>query len=297
MKIRDAFTLIELLVVIAIIAVLVGLLMPAVQHAREAARRTQCRNNLHQIGLAMHNYHDTHGVLPPGWCAEQWGEDYGGWGWGSQLLPYLEEAPFYRRIDFNCPPSDPVNATVRIACLEQFVCPSDRQAETATFYDEGDGEDSYDGNPNCSPVMEVAVSSYVACAGTKHLGECDPPGIGVDGCFGLNTSFRLGDIHDGTNGTILAGERTYDKLTPTWVGAIDGVCHPGCRTVGAAIYGTNKPGGFLSQHDAFSSRHTGGCHFLMADGSVRFIHDHIYYGVFQSLATRAGGEVLDDKQY
>jgi prepilin-type N-terminal cleavage/methylation domain-containing protein len=126
-----AFTLIELLVVIAIIAILVALLLPAVQQAREAARRTQCKNNLKQLGLALHNYHDQHLVLPPGYVSDYTsaGTDTGpGWGWAAMMLPQMDQAPLYQTIDFSVGIESPKHATVRLIVPALMLCPSDDPA-------------------------------------------------------------------------------------------------------------------------------------------------------------------------
>jgi prepilin-type N-terminal cleavage/methylation domain-containing protein len=121
---RSAFTLIELLAVIAIIAVLVAFLMPAVQSAREAARRTSCRNNLKLHGLALHNYHDVHGVLPPGWSATTaYGDN--GWGWGASILAELEQSTLQKSLSYERPILDPVNALARRTVLPVYICVSD----------------------------------------------------------------------------------------------------------------------------------------------------------------------------
>ena len=183
--------------VIAIIAVLIGLLLPAVQKIREAANRTSCQNNLHQIGLALHNYHDSTGSFPSGYrCQPQAGPDYTspGWGWAALLLPYLEQDNLAQQINFKLPVEDPSNLAARTTVLKGYVCPSDRSTGIFTIYDK-----------NKNPLADAASNSYAA----NH-------GVGVDldeelddfnGMFSRNSRIRFADVIDGASNTIAIGER------------------------------------------------------------------------------------------
>src|SRR6266436_5022135 len=196
---RQAFTLVELLVVIAIIGVLVALLLPAVQQAREAARRTQCKNNLKQIGLALQNYHGDFLRFPPGYVSnfDASGNDTGpGWGWGAMILPQLEQQNLQNSIDFKQPIEAAANAAPRIAPLPAYLCPSDsvRPAWPAVTRDPI-------GNPTAT-ICDVASADYVAVFGISE------PGIDGEGVFFRDSGIGLKDIRDGASSTLLVGERT-----------------------------------------------------------------------------------------
>lgn len=296
---RSGFTLIELLVVIAIIAVLIALLLPAVQQAREAARRSQCKNNLKQIGLALHNYHDVANSFPPGWIAVRNGvadfEDGGsGFSWGTFLLPYLDQAPLYSKLNFNYDMNAPENVDFLQAKLAVFQCPSDPKPDT--FTTEG------------TPAVRLATANYVAMFGTTDLHGCEnAPGVAPvnsggqcvsNGAFYHNSNTQFRDFTDGLSNTILAGERTTfvdpdhadEIFYGTWAGAVPGEEHAVGRVIGHAEHAPNQ------KHHAedFGSSHTGGAHFVMGDGRVVFLSENMNEDTFRSLGTRAGGEVVGE---
>src|SRR4051812_18231788 len=156
---RAAMTLIELLVVIAIVAVLIGLLLPAVQRVREAANQASCRNNLKQIGLALHSYHTANGVLPPGYLSEiidasEVEYNTPGWGWAAYLLPYLEQGPLADQLLWDYPVEDVVNAGPRVQVVKSFVCPSDLDTGVFTVWSQYNRK-----------LVQAATNSYAACYG------------------------------------------------------------------------------------------------------------------------------------
>jgi prepilin-type N-terminal cleavage/methylation domain-containing protein/prepilin-type processing-associated H-X9-DG protein len=301
---RPAFTLIELLVVISIIAVLIGLLLPAVQAAREAARRTQCTNNLKQIGLALHNYEATHHTFPPGYVSnfDANGTDTGpGWGWAAMLLPQLEQTPVFSAINFALAIEAPANSTSRLANVNNFLCPSDPTASAywAVQRDFATGAPLRD-------ICQVAPSNYVGMYG---IGE---PGPGGDGVFFRNSAVALRDITDGTAQTLAAGERSHRLGEATWVGSVTGAIMYPTDNDNIGKYATETSSGMVLGHvgegagpgdpnsdvNQFYSFHSGrGVNFLFGDGHVAFLKATINYRVYLALATRAGGEVVSADAY
>lgn len=268
MRTRSAFTLVELLVVIAIIGVLVALLLPAVQYAREAANRMSCGNNLKQIGLAMHNYHDIHGRLPSGWIAPAADpEGPTGWAWASMILPQIEQSPLSDRINFDVPVADPLNAAVRASLIPSYQCPSDG----------GDEKFTVDG-------FEFARANYVGVFGTLEIE--DVPSAG-DGIFFHLSKTKFASITDGLSNTLLVGERSSRIEYSLWPGVAP-IDEALARVVGSADHPPNDE---HAHFDDFSSFHATGANFAMGDGSVRLINDQIDEAVYKGLATRAGGEV------
>lgn len=312
------FTLIELLVVIAIIAILIALLLPAVQQAREAARRTQCRNNLKQLGIALHNYHDIYNTFPPGYTARGVAatdpisaETGPGYAWSFALLPALEQANLVSAVDTNLDASDVVNrAVVQDTVLSSFLCPSDSAPNSFDVSDT-------DGN-----VYRMPRSNYPGILG--YASATMNPGR-ASGIFYRNSRIRFRDISDGTSNTICVGERkarhTFNQVSQpvdahtTWYAAIPNVIRSAgmsgmmaSMTEGPAslILGhVGQPSmmGMMQMHNTpnqtnhivhFSSQHVGGVQFLLADGSVHFVSENIDFDTFRRLGERSDGEVVGE---
>jgi prepilin-type N-terminal cleavage/methylation domain-containing protein/prepilin-type processing-associated H-X9-DG protein len=300
MKSHKGFTLVELLVVVAIVAVLIGLLLPAVQRVREAAARVACMNNLKQVGLALYNFHDSHGYFPSGYVSRSTIDPAAsspGWGWAAQLLPFIEQLPLEQKIDFSSPVDDSSNQAIRTLVLQLFVCPSDRNTGIFTVFNE-DG----------APIADAATNSYAACYGAG--GEiADFPDKG-NGLFFCNSRIRIGDITDGTSYTIALGERASLFTQTPWAGVVTGGTTrvtPGAPVVGSAVEeAPTQALAHTSSHtindayadpDDFFTPHPGAAMFLFGDGSVRAIKTHVSLDVLQALSTRAGAEIVDPNSF
>jgi prepilin-type N-terminal cleavage/methylation domain-containing protein/prepilin-type processing-associated H-X9-DG protein len=304
-----AFTLIELLVVIAIIAALIAMLLPAVQSAREAARRVQCQNNLKQIALALHNYHDAVATFPPGYVSltqgnQPNGADIGpGWGWGAMILRQMEQRGVYDAVNFTLSPIDPSVPTVRSATLSTFLCPSDPGARGPLTIKDAAGN---------VLVADLAAGQYVASAGQLEPEEFPATNNGV---FYRNSKIGFRDITDGTSATLMIGERSRNVAGATWVGMIPSglSCNnptwpvQDCEASNVLVLAhtgpspdepwVDVPNNKKAGVDDFHSLHPGGCNFAFCDGSVRFIKETINPQVFSYLATRASGEVISDDSF
>ncbi|MCA9079990.1 MAG: DUF1559 domain-containing protein [Planctomycetaceae bacterium] len=298
------FTLIELLVVIAIIAILIALLLPAVQQAREAARRSQCKNNMRQLGLGLHNYHDTFNTFPPGWIGATAGapdvEGLNGFSWGTMTLPYIEQAPLYNQLNFNASIIDPANLPYLRRTIATFRCPSDPQP------DEWDIEE--EGSPG-TVLASLATANYVGVFGS---GPAQPGGRDLHDCEGFvgqctgnglffhNSKIGMRNFTDGTSNSIIVGERmtrprgaTVDTFS-TWSGAVPEGEEAFSRTLGIVDHPPNAGNHGTIHQDDFSSHHTGGAQFVLGDGHVRFVSENIDESVYQHLSTIAGGEVIGE---
>ena len=275
---RRGFTLVELLVVIAIIGILIALLLPAVQAAREAARRTQCTNNLKQMGLGLHNYHSSLRCFPIG-------NVYGTyWSFQMLLLPVLEQGPLYDQADFGAATCFMYNANlpdmkgVPAVPLAVTRCPSDPR----------EGEIFYDPVYYGFDYGYYALGNYFGVMGTQRAPYSN------DGLLFSDSTTAIRDVLDGTSNTLIVGERgVIDHLRLGWWACGAGYDQTGdCDNLMTTELGLT-PGDESDAHGChFWSYHPGGANFLFADGSTQFLSYTIDYQVFQGLSTRAGGEVV-----
>lgn len=289
-KARHGFTLIELLVVISIIAVLIALLLPAVQSAREAARRVQCVNGLKQMTLALHNYHDSHGAYPAGYRFKT-GYVWGGFGWGTAILPNMEQSNLYNALNIAFPAWDIANQTICKTHMQFYLCPSDDTSHYGLL--ERDG-------------LKFSMSSYVGSFGP---GDMDLNPDDNRGVFYRNSRTSVSMIPDGLSTTLAIGERhngEFEIHTATdhghvtaetvWVGAIREL--PDDDHAHTTLFETGNGPNSLQMNDKnCACKHAGLCNFSLMDGSVRTLKTSIALPVFQALSTRAGGEVISADSY
>jgi prepilin-type N-terminal cleavage/methylation domain-containing protein/prepilin-type processing-associated H-X9-DG protein len=318
---RNAFTLVELLVVIAIIGVLSGLLLTAVQSARESARRSSCANNLKQIGLAFHNYLDTNKELPKGVsCSASWSK--AGWAWGSRILPFTEESSLFDRLNFE-------NAQVRYRCAADqgsspvalYLCPSDRaelinpdrivsgagQTAATSNYIANSGNNLKTNGGSGSTAWSCATDLTETTKSiflTQHSGTVIP-GVGI----------RLQQVSDGMSKTLLVGERDSDDVghgdhaAGVWIGINQNILNTdpysaayltffkestAAMTINAGTPTTRNTNAVDEAADAWSSKHPGGAQFVLADGSVRMLSTTISNSTFADLCSRNDGDPLGD---
>jgi len=312
---RQAFTLIELLVVIAIIAVLIALLLPAVQQARESARRTQCKNNLKQLGLAMHNYHDTHRIFP---CNSLDSSAWTGIQHGTQLtmiLPFIDQASFYNALDFTQPNVEGTiikGAPAYQRVVTAFLCPSysgpsqrggDLRAQTN--YAPSMGAQRMDSPNACQRYSPYGGYNASGFFGTGPDGHGNTMEIGrLSGIFGrMIPAATIAQVVDGTSNTILMGEVRPDcsdhinngwmHNNSIWVATTPPINFPTCPESPALPDQCNRTDTWNTSQ-GFKSQHTGGAHFILCDGAVRFLSQNLDYATYQKLGDRRDGQTVGE---
>lgn len=303
---RLGFTLIELLVVIAIIAILIALLVPAVQKVRESAARTQCSNQIRQLGIATHSYHDVRKSLPRNFSPNTYGYDDNGrsWSWIYQVLPYIEQEPLYKQIvpgAANTPPASfNTYATQHAAVIAVLLCPSDSPAANPSFNRANGNTGSGCGLTNYKGVSgsNWAWGSYPNNGPTGNNNGLD---VG-DGLFyrsDFTQKITIQGIADGSSNTLMIGEDIPDLDTHCgWPRSnyANGTCAiPLNNCLRPGNPGFNNPGDWPNVY-SFKSRHTGGANFAWGDARVTFVSDSIDINVYRAMATRAGSETFSTNQ-
>jgi prepilin-type N-terminal cleavage/methylation domain-containing protein/prepilin-type processing-associated H-X9-DG protein len=324
------FTLIELLVVIAIIGVLIALLLPAVQAAREAARRAQCVNNLKQIGLALHNYESSHGTFPAGYQSwpgvgfrdAQTGDWGPGWGWLTALLPNVEQGNLYNSLNLVIPCWDAANTTLVKTSLTVYLCPTANNPDLTVGVT--------DINLNLWQNAVFARANYVHNVGWNDIWSA-PASVdyedmikGANGVMYRNSRTRIAAVTDGLSNTVAAGERSPWLADAVWPGVVAGAKHysyhefassgtggTGINYDNAGSYvGANSgpsiwedpqiihpPNSPIGHTDELYSLHPGGSNVLLCDGSVRFIKTSVHLSAWSALCSRSVGEVISSDGY
>jgi prepilin-type N-terminal cleavage/methylation domain-containing protein len=314
MKLRRGFTLIELLVVIAIIAILIALLLPAVQQAREAARRTQCKNNMKQIGLALHNYVDTSLMLPPGSVAIPQTSPViqgMGWTWHASILPYVDQGPLFNAINVTGGMNQDPLATegqaipqkVKANIMSVFWCPSQQDVRNGS--QKGGFQPS---NYNGSMGIRIANGSDdCVCTGVATYVEMNTKPWGCmngNGAFHVNSHVAFRDVTDGLSNSVFVAE-VPDSGGDAIAGFGAGCDRRAVFATGASRDPVTEMSEYLiaaegndpingGAEEATGSWHTGGAHFLLGDGSVRFLSENMDMKTYQAVMTRTQetGEVI-----
>jgi type II secretory pathway pseudopilin PulG len=289
LKHRPGFTLVELVTVVFVITTLLVLLAPAIHQAQQDARRDACKNNLKQVGLAMHNYHDTHLCFPPGWTGHHptAGEE-GRYGWGMFLTPFLDQASVYSQVNFK--DQQPYKAKVTQTALPVFRCPADT-TEVLNSFRGGFGTSNYSAN-----FGSVAPPRWLDAGLSSNWPGQPPTPQKTDGICWWNSNCKLRNITDGSSNTLHVGERSVASAAGIWMG-VRGNNYESDQVTDCS------PGHEINSGVAsFSSAHTGGALFLICDGSVHFISETIDSGIrddgrpgtFQRLGSRHDSQIVGD---
>lgn len=273
---RCGMTVLELLVAMGIMSTLTAVLLPAVQASREAARRTQCVNQLKQIGLALHGYHEQWRSLPAAWQFERTGNSQ--FGWAGPLLPLLEQQAVSRQVDRGRRLDDPVHSAARETSIALWICPSDIIEPTFVLHecDELTGSNG--------PLVTLPTASYVGVFGVSEPDD-DIPAPPGEGAFEGVRPVRFEEMRRGLTHTLFVGERTMAKVPSTWLGVDVRGEDAACRLVGNAA---TSPNCSVCDECEFDSRHSGGANFLFGDGRVKLVSQSIDSNEYQRMARRSG---------
>lgn len=313
MKIQRAFTLIELTVSLAVAALLAVNAAPAVMRAREASRRSICKNQLKQYGLAMHNYHDVFDSFPPGFVVRNWDSPtQQGFGWNAMLLPYMDYAHLYNEIPLNGGGLDegarnPDRKKLMMTPIGSFHCPSD-PLPTLNAYRGGWPTSSYSASAGSLPFPRLATGTFTdywpgrlpatrILTSRRNAPPVDPKRQRTNGLFAVNSCIKISQIPDGLSNTLLMGERGPTSLSAIWWGVTAASHENDALTECSHLSRPNK------SPTSFSSMHESGLQIVLGDASVRFIQDGIDSqatlepekgGVWQKLASRDDGQQVGE---
>ncbi len=292
---RKAFSLVELIVVVSIIGILISLLLPAIQNARESARRMSCSNNLHQIGVALHSYNQAQKRLPPGWLVSNKSsaasavQNNNGWAWGAMLLPFIEQRPLDAGfVEIRLPIGDDRNEISRTNSLAVYRCPSHGCVGVFTL---ASNLSTYCGE---SSSTDLAIADYVGVTAAREVaGKCNPMfHPSEEAVFGFTQSIAFRDIADGISQTVMVGERSCEPYPSAWAGALPEGEHARSRVLGMMDSPPQSAAIAEVENVEFASYHLGGSQFLLADGAVRMVDVEIDPALFKGICTRSGGETV-----
>ncbi|MCA9041199.1 MAG: DUF1559 domain-containing protein [Planctomycetaceae bacterium] len=274
---QAGFTILELITVVAILTVLMALLLPAIAATRESARRIQCTNQLRQIGIALHEYHELNRTLPSGLQWEETGQS--AYGWTVPLLSFLEQSAIENEVHTELPLQNALNQTACSESISSLLCPSDITQETFLLFHE------VEATQTMLPLIDLPTASYVGVFGTLEADDDYPVPKG-DGTFLDSDPVRFSELRRGLSNTIIVGERKMETVPSTWLGVQALGEDAPCRLVGSAMTSPN-----CSECDEceFTSRHAGGVNFLWGDGHVKLIGNGIHTNLYRELSQRNPG--------